>query len=638
MQIKYLAIKLFGRTSLFRLPCQLLLITLAALLPPPVLASYITFDVQPRKVMVGEVATATFSVHDADNPAPPPVVPVNGLQIAGPSRQASSSINIINGVAKADNRVEFSYRIVPMKTGSFQLGPYAYNIGNEVINLAPIELQALSAEEAAATKDQANNDQQALFAKMAIDKAKVYDQEVFDLYLYVYSHNVNVGGSIELIGLPGSGLSIQPFEEINPDRELINNTLYEVHRFRGKAQALTSGTFTLEPILRIPVVVQQNNQRRQGIFDDPFFAIFGGGGAIQPVDVRAEPIKINVSPLPEDGKPANFNGAVGQFLFDAGVKPSEGEVGQPMVVSSSISGVGNIDKLMPPAIPASEDFKVYEVRRVENGVNPSKTLGKRVFEQVIIPKSTTPTNVPSLSFSFFNPQSGTYISLTKGPFPIKISPSSQSPAKVIQGGTKASGGEAATKILGSDIAYLMPPPAHWEKQGHYRWYLSWLFWVIQLIPLATVIVIFLSVRKKADLERDVAKARRLRAPRRARAGLRKAELALANSNRAEFFDGLWEALNSYYADRLNLAPGEVTSDIVLEAVKRGGLDPETATSLEGIYKACEQERFGYGNHGPKDITSSDHSLWSNWLKMLPDILKTSDKIKLTSKAKEEERR
>lgn len=584
-------------------------------------AMTVEMDVQPRVIRVGEPAELRVTIRGVDNPPVPPVSPVNGLQINGPNVGTTFSSSMVNGRMTTDRATIFTYQVIALQAGDFQIGPYTYQVQNNSAKLPAISLKSLSPR-AVDSEGEVQNAQQkpALFARLSTEKGKLYNQEVFDLYVEIfYRGDMNIGRDINLINMPTAGLTLQPFEEISPSREVVDNEIFEVRRFRCKANALTSGSFTLNPTLRIPLIVPRQRSRGS-FFDDPFAEMFGGVRA-QPVDVTPTPLTLDIIPLPERGKPAGFSGAVGQFDMNVEVKPTELEAGEPITVSTTISGTGNIDLITPPVIQETDQFKAYEVRRIENDVNAGNAAGRRVFEQVVIPKSDQAVSLPALTFSFFDPVKGGYEILRKGPFPLIVCKSTKNTAQLIQ--ARAPGSETEAKLLASDLVYLKPAPAIWDKSEIIPLYQRTPFWVTTLIPPFTLSVIYLFLRRKTELRNNRAKARRLRAPKSAQAGLHKAAQALKHSNPAGYYDGIWECLSSYFGDRMNLAPGEVSSRHVIERCKEGGMQEEYVEKLQQLFEQCDEFRFG-----AKATHTVNTGLLTDELKSIPSMLKATERISL----------
>lgn len=584
-------------------------------------AMTVEMDVQPRVIRVGEPAELRFTIRNADEPQPPPLTAINGLQINGPSVGNTFNSSMVNGRFVTDRATIFTYQIIALQEGEFQIGPYACSDQKETVNVPAIALKALSPRAVDAQGGVQNGQQSpALFARLSAEKTTLFNQEVFDLVMEIfYRGDINIGREISLLNMPATGLSLQPFEEINPSREVVNNEIFEVRRFRCKAHALTAGTFTLNPTLRIPLIVPRQ-RTRQNFFDDPFADMFGGMRA-QPVDITPDPLNLTIVPLPEQGKPINFSGAVGQLDMQVDVKPTELEAGEPITVTTLISGTGNIDLISPPTFRENDLFKAYETRRIENNGNGGNTAGQRTFEQVVIPKSDQASELPALSFSYFDPQSSRYETIQRGPFALTVRPSTKSTAQLIQAAAPGSASQA--KLLGSDLVYLKPAPAVWTRTPVVPLYHNHLFQLAVLFPPCALALLFFLLRRKTELQTNQAKARRLRAPKSARAGLRKAEHALKNNRHAEYYDGLWEALSSYFGDRLNLAPGEIASSQVLELCRNGGMPQEQTALLQRLFEQCDECRFGAvsSHRSDPDALTSD-------LKAVPALLKAAERIRL----------
>lgn len=100
--------------------------------------------------------------------------------------------------------------------------------------------------------------------------------------------------------------------------------------------------------------------------------------------------------------------------------------------------------------------------------------------------------------------------------------------------------------------------------------------------------------------------RRLHAPRSARKGLRAAQHALQRGDEAGVDEALWQALTGYFGNRLNLPPGEVTSDDILLALNRSGADPDVLRHLEPLLTMLESRRYGATLAEPRNIQSAGH--------------------------------
>ena len=603
----------------FRIAC-LMAVIIAALAGIGWCAS-VDFDIQPRALRVGEAASCTFTVRGIANPPTPGLPPIQGFQSSFAGTQQSYSF--ANG--QQDNSVTFTYQLVPLQVGKCSIGPFTYATPDQSFNLPAVAIEVVPPEGSPTQGNAQQDPSELLYAVLSTDQTNIYNQQVFDIVLSIYSQGLNIGNNISLMNMPASGLSLQQFQELQGSREIVNNRAYDVRRFRAKAQALTAGTFKLEPVLQIPLLVQRDRRAPPG-FDGSFFDDFFGTVRAQPVNITPKPLEIVVKSLPPEGQPPGFAGAVGKFKFEVQVKPTDLNAGDPVTLTVQIEGEGNLENISAPQFIAGDDFKVYEPRLVSKDVGANRGGGRKTFEQVLIPRSEKVNMLPALMFSYFDPAKGAYDTITRGPYPLVIHPSSNAIARMLQ--AVPAQPEASTIILGTDIVYLKPAPTHWTQAGDRPWYLHRIFLASQLIPLLAIGLIFFSVTRREQLAGDIALARRHQAPRSARVGLRKAENALSAGDQKAFYEAVWETLASYFGNRLNLSPGEVTGDAVLGALVKGGLNPATLDQVREIFSLCEQERFGYGQSRTASITDQDKKARSDLLSHLNHALKECERIRL----------
>lgn len=587
--------------------------TLAAALPAVTRAMSVQFDVNPKIIRIGERATANFTVEGIQNPSLPQLPPIDGIQMGQP--HTSTSMSIVNG--RGSTTYTVSYALVPLRAGDFTFGPYKYQSNGQVLDLPAVELKVLPPRGASENGQQGADNAPTIFAKIETGRDAYFNQEVFDILFEVYyQRGLNVRSGLEIMNLPESGLILEGPVELQANPVQIGNNIYDVHRYRCKTHALTAGTFPLDLVLHVPVEIQREQQRRRGFFDFPDMF---GGRELQKVSVVPEPIDLVIKPLPTTNVPPGFSGAVGIFTFDIEVKPRELQAGEPITIAMNISGSGNIENVVAPTFEAGDLFKTYDTRLLNDRIDRQQARGTKIFEQVVIPRSDAVKELPPMTFSYFNPVRAVYETIRRGPVPLVVHPSSSSPAQLLQ--AHVNGTKDQAQILGMDISYLQPEPREWRRLSDRPWYVEPGVLAAQALPVLGLLALFLTRQRKEGLKRDVAKARRLRAPRSAAAGLRKATEALRQNDAPGCVDGLWDALASYYGDRLNLSPGEISPTLVLQALEKGGMDEGQRRELSTIFSLCDEVRFS-------GATSTDAATLQNMLKNIPALLKASEKIRL----------
>ncbi|MDR0993912.1 MAG: BatD family protein [Verrucomicrobiota bacterium] len=573
----------------------------------------VSFDVQPRLLNVGETAKATLIFHGT-NKAPPLAFPdIDGLQIS----TASQLTQNINGHVS----VHLTYRLFPQRAGTFTLSPYTLEYNGEELHLPAVSLEVRVPQGV-----EASSTNQMLFARVSLPQTAPYIHQPFDMLLSIYSlPSIQLTRDVQLLGgLPESGFALSSFEELQTIREEVNGQIYTLRRFRARARALTTGHFTIQPILRVNVVDASQPQRRReafgGFFDDPFFS---SGPAATPVNLDVPPAPLDIRPIPVEGRPADFTGAVGEFQFQADVRPREVKAGEPITVTLRLQGRGNIASARSPVFPESTLYKTYDPRQVGDSPSPSDETGTKTMEQVILPRSEALTELPSLSFSYFDPALSQYRTLSVGPFPLTVHPADnannalllQIPGSTAEGGSKAI-------VLGSDIVYLKPAPKHWKNPAASKRLFTPAFLLVHALSPIGLAVLYGIHRRRNRLAEDIAFARRRHAPKSARASLRRAADALRQApSPSSVFEPLSAAVADYFGHRLNLPPGAVESGLILEKLQQAGLPEIDLARWREFFALCEQIRYA-------EAPSLDPAALDGWINTLTTLLRQTERIKL----------
>src|SRR5262249_9469284 len=160
--------------------------------------------------------------------------------------------------------------------------------------------------------------------------------------------------------------------------------------------------------------------------------------------------------------PADFSGAVGEFDFDVTAAPGELNAGDPITVHMEVKGVGNVESVTAPRVPVGKEFRAYDPTTVADATGP----GHLTVEQVLIPRDATVREVPAITFSFFEPETGTYRTIARGPFPVTVHAAPGTQTAVI-GGAEAPAPKPAPEKekLGRDIVYIKDSPGDLGVRG-----------------------------------------------------------------------------------------------------------------------------------------------------------------------------
>ncbi len=561
----------------------------------------VEMDIEPRVLRLGESAICRIVIKDAANAPQPRLPPLQGFEVSAAGTE--QNIQIVNG--RQSLFTAYRFQLTPIAAGDFKIGPFRYDLGDRVADIPAVEVRVLPMQGNGGESVQSMNE--LLFATLTSSRPKVYVQEVFDITLNVYAQpGLNLDRNISLLNFDTTGLALSGFEELASGREAIDGRVYDVRRFRARATALTSGAFTLNPRLRVNIIVPRSRGNRDPFFGDSFFDSFSLFGRVETRahTLEARPLSLRVHDLPAEGRPSNFSGAVGRFSFDLSASPLQLRVGEPITMRYRIQGRGNIDTVRAPELALPDGFRAFEAQLVEQNAQS----GLKVFEQVIIPRSATIKELPPVAFSWFDPEAERYETMVRGPYPLELAAGNAGP--ILQGVEAQPALERGP--LGADLVYLKPAPRRLRAAAP----ASDIPPALHGLPALALLIAAVYARHRERLLRDPARAARLRAPRGAREGLARAR-ALAH-NVPEAAGALADALARFFGPLLGLPPGRVDAESVCSRLQQSGLDTTRIRELRSLFDFCERMRYA-GPAAP--ATEEDRTALARHLERAPDLLR-----------------
>lgn len=371
---------------------------------------------------VDRAAQLTITVSDARS-ADIAMVEVDGLRFH--NRGQSSQVNIING--SYSSSVSNNFIVQALKPGNYTIPSISVTAGKETIQTKPVtfEVTALGRNQPSNNVDAAGSIDDNEIAFIRFSKiSKHYSGEVVPLTIKAYFNqkyraNINSLPVLKTDGVVMSPLSNQPEQT----QERLNGKTYSVLSWNTTLSGIKTGShpllFELDATLNIPQQRRVSPFGGGSLFDDPFFNSFLGGVQQKPIKVLSPEQDFEVAELPATGRPENFTGAIGAFSLSTSASPQQVEIGEPITLNIKIEGKGNFDRVESPLFPATPDWKTYSP--TSNYVSQENIFPrKKQFEQAIVAKSSTNTSIPALSFSYFDPEKESYLTIASEPIPIKI--------------------------------------------------------------------------------------------------------------------------------------------------------------------------------------------------------------------------
>ena len=344
-------------------------------------------------------------------------------------RGQSSQYSMING--SFSSSLSLNYLIQAEKPGKYVIPSLKVKVGKEIQQTLAIPFEVTAAHQQNHQQNrQGTNPKtetssgETAFLRLSPVQEALYIGEVLPCTIKAYFRQ---GIRVSLSSLPslqGDGCVLGPLtDKPAQTSETIDGVAYTVLTWATSLSAVKEGSYTLrtelEATLRIPQRTLSSSIFGRDPFDDDFFANALGASRPKSIHLLSEDTPLKVIALPE-GRPKDFSGAVGNFSLETSVSPEQAEVGEPLNMTISISGTGNFDRLEPPPFPESSKWKTYAAspKNPSSKNDPSSHL--KIFEQAISARTADVTEIPSLSFSYFDPQHKAYRTAQSKPIPVKI--------------------------------------------------------------------------------------------------------------------------------------------------------------------------------------------------------------------------
>ncbi len=292
----------------------------------------------------------------------------------------------------------------------------------------------------------------------------------------------------------------------------------------------------------------------------------------QDVVLMSPGTEVTVLPLPAEGRPSSFSGAVGHFSLEATADTDHVRVGEPIELRLVVQGDGNLDRVSTAGLPESGELKTYPP-------TASQKDDTKTFVQAVVPQRAGATQIPPVEMSYFDPDAARYVTLHSAAIPIDVKPG-QALAATSSGVTPdaVSGPSLAPNadIDGVPVRSLRPLYTHRS------------FWLAQLGPLGMLVTAATWIVRRRRVAADPHHALRRGAQRALKQHRAAMGGALAAGDASAFFAAARGALQQ----RLGALWGVVPEAITLVEIERRVKGPQLDT-LRGVFEA-DAARFGVG--------------------------------------------
>ncbi|MDA1348739.1 MAG: BatD family protein, partial [Chloroflexi bacterium] len=317
-----------------------------------------------------------------------------------------------------------------------------------------------------------------------------------------------------------------------------------------------------------------------------------GGFFQQTTRLKTPPVEMEIQPLPPGALP-DFSGAVGRFSITAQIDGTTGVVNEPLLLTVTLSGEGNIDVLPNPILPDMPGWRTVDVPATTNSrIVDDKLVGTRVYERTLVPREPGTLSIPAISYTYFNPAVDRYLRVSTEPIPVTVF---RGPA---QDAVQALPGVDRDEVerLATDIRHIKPAPAKLRTVG------SSLpdrgsFWAVMGFPAVLLAGATLWRGRRRIFGDGTGLTRNARAHGNARTALE-----AARDTGSDPYAAVGITLTQYIGDKVDQPASGKTHETLIRLLRSRGIEPGLIERVEACLTTSEGGRFAPSVNG---ITSGD---------------------------------
>ncbi|MBI5366632.1 MAG: BatD family protein [Planctomycetes bacterium] len=601
------------------------LLALGLLSPPAAAADgppRVTARLERDQIFAGESVAYTVTVENTETPSPPDLSAFTEFDVEARGERSlnSRSVRIVNGRVSEDSRLgrAYIYRLTPHSAGDMRLPAPQAVIGGQAIAGPALSLRVVAPRE-----------QEIARLEIAADRAAVYPLQPFTVTLTVLIKDLPAPHADKSpVGVQQTPPALSfPWVESLPDGlTAVTDAAEWLSPLESPGEAgfsingiSTNQVFSLfggGPSVYLPKArrIQRTTAGGQTAgyweyaFARRFLSTRPGRFAFGPATLKgtfatgiearsgrlageelfavAPKLTVTVKPVPEEGRPESFTGAIGRFEFRADLAPRKAKVGDPLTLTLTLRGSGTLDAAAPPDLKRLPEvagrFRLYEATQETKG-------DARVFTYSIRPMAAGTAPFPSIPLATFDVEQERYVELATAPLELEIAEADRMAGSDVvtsraQTGAAAQALEQRTEGI---FANLTDPSLVRDERVRPA------AWLGALGGMAAVYVVAaLLTARTRRLRGDPALLRRRGALDRARGRLRAAAAAGATADGAEQTRAAFCGL---VADIRNLPEAGLTATEVREQMAALGAPADVVARVARVIDACDAARYGAGD-------------------------------------------
>jgi len=451
---------------------------------------------------------------------------------------------------------EYRYVLQALRAGTYTIGSFEVRLDTQLVRSAPLRIVVRpgAAQEVPAIVARAKLDTTAPvnFRAIAVpETVYVGQQSMYQVGMFI---DESVRGQLrrnpdffapEMRSMLTYDLPLR--HALSPIKR-VGGRRYEAHIFQRAIFPLAAGRYALPPAQLVYSLA----------YTPSFFS------REETHELRTDSTIVYAFEPPDEGRPADYNGAVGSLRVAARLDTSVGRVGDPMLLTTRVTGAGNVKLFPRPKVEVPWATVVPSEERVYVDSASLLVRGNKEFDWVLTPRVAGQVTLPPVSYPYFDPDKRRYEIARSAPETLSILPGTLTLLDSARADT--------TPVLAIRTIFrgeVPPPPLEYP-----------LFWLIlALVPVPAAVLGVAS--RWRPLRRVGAASRHLR--------------TLSSRPTAERVATIRRVFVNALGERLLVSPEELSRRGALaRALRRAGATRDTAAAAEQLLR--ELDVAAYSGH------------------------------------------
>ena len=423
-------------------------------------------------------------------------------------------------------------------------------------------------------------------AEPSLEKAWIGQQIVLDYKLYT---SVDVESYNIIEEAPYRGFYAEDMRRIDGRvmRELIEGEEYATKVLKRVALfPQRAGMLEIRP-MQLQLGITEGSARSRGFFFNR---------QVRRVPLSTDVSTIEVASLPP-GAPATFSGAVGTFSIRSSIDKTNLSTEDALTLRLVVTGDGDIKRVQAPPLDLPESFELYEPAVAEESTYESagRLMGRKIFEYIILPGEAGSYSLRP-EFSYFDPDSARYLSLSDRTYRVNVQPGLRGERPTVS---------PADTVQQPDIRHIKLDSRLKRKDDRFSclYYSIWLAG-IPLLAFAGVWIFKFVKRRQGQVDPRI--LRRRRARKQALSRLKTARKLKRENKARDFYDEVSRALLGYAGDRLQLPVSELNKPAMRRQLESAGVEKKNIDQFEQLLQTCESALFA-GRDRTSEMETTYHT-------------------------------